>query len=77
VRDPQDVVPGRDGLYIRKSGRRGVLLPQVAERHGWDRETYLLQVCRKAGLADDGWREGAEILVFRALVFGEEEGTGG
>jgi hypothetical protein len=49
-----------------------VLLPQVATQYGWDRETFLNHTCRKAGLPDDAWtREGTEIAVFTAIVFGE------
>jgi AmmeMemoRadiSam system protein A len=52
------------GLHRGKEGRRGVLLPQVAAEYGWDRETFLRQVCIKAGLPQDAWRRGAEIQVF-------------
>ena len=64
---------GRHGLLIGDGGRRGVLLPQVPGEHGWDRETFLVHTCRKAGLPDDAWRRaGVELLAFTADVFGEE-----
>lgn len=69
--DPEDVVVGKHGLVISKGNRRGLLLPQVPVEWGWDRETFLAQTCKKAGLPLDGWRHGAEIQAFTAEVFGE------
>jgi AmmeMemoRadiSam system protein A len=70
---PEDVVVGRHGLMISYGGRRGLLLPQVALEWGWDRETFLAQLCRKAGLPLDQWKHGAQIEAFTAEVFGEKE----
>lgn len=72
VEDPSEVEVGRHGLYLVQGARGGVLLPQVATEQGWDRETFLAQTCRKAGLRPDAWLRGAEIRVFEAEVFGEE-----
>jgi AMMECR1 domain-containing protein len=48
-----------------------VLLPQVAADHGWDREEFLAQVCRKAGLPPDAWQDPlTELYTFRAQVIG-------
>ena len=72
--DPQDVQVGRHGIYIIKGFNRGVLLPQVATEHGWDRETFLDQTCVKAGLAPGCWKDPqARILTFEADVFGEKD----
>jgi AmmeMemoRadiSam system protein A len=62
---------GRHGLLITMNGYRGLLLPQVAAEHGWDRITFLEQTCRKAGLPITAWREGAIVEAFTAQVFGE------
>jgi AmmeMemoRadiSam system protein B/AmmeMemoRadiSam system protein A len=70
--DPSDIEVGRDGLVIRKAGRSGLLLPQVAVEQGWDRDEFLRQTCVKAGLPVDAWKSDAEILAFSADVFGEE-----
>ena len=64
IEDPTQVQVGVHGLYISRGGRHGLLLPQVATEYGWDRETFLRQTCRKAGLPDDAWRHGAEIQIF-------------
>lgn len=68
---PEDVEVGVHGLMIRKGGRRGLLLPQVAIEHGWDREAFLTAVCEKAGLPRDAWRTGGDLYSFTAEVFGE------
>jgi len=48
------------------------LLPQVATEYGWDREAFLVQACRKAGLRDDAWGQASTaIYTFEAQVFGE------
>jgi AmmeMemoRadiSam system protein A len=68
---PDEVVPGRHGLLVIQDNRRGLLLPQVATEHSWDRETFLAQTCLKAGLPPDAWKHGASLHAFTAEVFGE------
>ena len=71
---PDEVVVGIHGLMIRYAGRSGLLLPQVPAEHGWDREKFLDETCRKAGLPPGTWKEpGVELLAFTADVFGEDE----
>jgi AmmeMemoRadiSam system protein A len=68
----EEIEVGKHGIYIEKGFYRGVLLPQVATEHGWDRPTFLKQTCVKAGLPTNAWEaEDAEIYVFSAQVFGE------
>jgi AmmeMemoRadiSam system protein A len=62
---------GKHGLYIEKNFYRGVLLPQVAVEHDWDRNTFLSQTCLKAGLDRDDWKDEADIYIFSAEVFAE------
>ncbi len=70
---PTAVEVGRHGLIVRRGARSGLLLPQVATEHGWDRETFLDHTCLKAGLAAGTWREaGTELYAFEAQVFGPE-----
>jgi len=70
----EDVVIGVHGLYIVQGFRAGVLLPQVATEWGWDRDEFLAQVCRKAGLPAGAWKDPtAELHRFEAAVFGEED----
>ncbi len=69
---PDQVAIGRHGLIVSQNGRRGLLLPQVPVEHAWDRNTFLEQTCRKAGLPLDAWQKGAGIEAFTAEVFGNE-----
>jgi len=72
VEGPADIEIGRHGLEVRRGWRRGLLLPQVATDHRLDRETFLGETCRKAGLPKDAWRRaGTEVSVFEAEVFGD------
>lgn len=71
IDDIKKIEVGRHGLYIIKGRYRGVLLPQVATENNMDRTEFLEAVSIKAGLPRDGYKEGADILVFSAEVFGE------
>src|SRR3954453_2536271 len=72
VANIEEIVVGRDGLIISRGPYAGLLLPQVATEYGWDRQTFLEQTCRKAGLLPDAWRaQDCRIEKFSALVFGE------
>jgi AmmeMemoRadiSam system protein A len=68
----EEIEPGRHGLMITGRGHRGLLLPQVAAERNWDRETFLSETCRKAGLPTTAWKEkDVEVSVFEAVVFSE------
>ena len=67
-----EIVPGRDGLIVRRGGAAGLLLPQVATEYGWDAQTFVEHTCAKAELASDAWRSpGTRIERFSAEVFSE------
>lgn len=67
-----DIEIGRDGLILESRGRRGLLLPQVATEWGFDRERFVQEVSRKAGLPPDAWKDpGSRVWVFQAEVFSE------
>jgi len=69
-----DITVGRDGLMITLGNARGLLLPQVATEYGWDRNEFLRQTCRKAGLPFDAYLDDeAVIQTFQALVFSEKD----
>jgi uncharacterized protein len=70
---PEEVDVGRHGLVISLGSRRGLLLPQVPVECSWDRETFLDQTCRKAGLPCDAWRKGTTLEAFTAEVFSDNE----
>lgn len=74
VEEVSEIEVGLHGIHIQKGWRSGVFLPQVAVEQGWDRDTLLEEVCRKAGLPAEAWRSpDAVISVFEGLVFGEAD----
>jgi AmmeMemoRadiSam system protein A len=73
VDDLATIEVGRHGLIVELGSRKGLLLPQVATEHGWDRDTFLSHTCIKAGLSPDAWRRGAVVYRFEAEVFGEKD----
>lgn len=70
---PKEIEVGKHGLLISMAGYRGLLLPQVPVDHSWDREMFLRETCRKAGLPQDAWEQGAVIEAFTAEIFGDEQ----
>jgi len=73
VQDIQQIKVGVHGLMISHKRARGLLLPQVAVEHKWDREEFLSETCRKAGLPRDAWKKGAIIELFTAIAFREAD----
>lgn len=74
ITDISGIKVGEHGLIVGDGRRRGLLLPQVAEREGWDVPTFLSATCRKAGLPMDAWRKpGLTIEIFTAEVFSEKD----
>lgn len=71
VDGPADIVVGRDGVMLRQSDRSAVFLPQVATEQGWNRDEMLGHLCRKAGLSETAWKDGASFYTFQAQVFSE------
>jgi AmmeMemoRadiSam system radical SAM enzyme/AmmeMemoRadiSam system protein B/AmmeMemoRadiSam system protein A len=51
------IVIGKHGLQIARGGARGLLLPGVAVEHELDARGFLRQVCLKAGLPPEAWKE--------------------
>ena len=73
VRNLDEIVIGRDGLFLeRPSNRGGLLLPQVATENGWNHEQFLAALCKKAGAEDGAWNgPGNRLFRFSAQVFSE------
>lgn len=63
---------GRDGLIIENMYHRGLLLPQVPIEQNWNIETFLENLCNKAGLYGDAWKDNnTKIYSFQAQIFDE------
>jgi AmmeMemoRadiSam system protein B/AmmeMemoRadiSam system protein A len=71
LKDVKNLKVGKHGLYILKDRRAGLLLPQVASDNNWDSKTFLKQVCLKAGLPEDAWRD-ATLYTFEAEIIKEK-----
>jgi len=74
IQDIKEIEVGKHGIYIKSGSYSGLLLPQVATENNWDREKFLSQTCRKAGLGMDEWKKkSTEIYIFSADIFGEKD----
>jgi len=72
ISDLAEIEVGRHGVHIMKGMRSAVFLPQVATEQGWDRDSLLEELCRKAGLPPGSWRSPDSVIsIFEGLVFGE------
>lgn len=64
---------GRHGLKIVRGDKAGLLLPSVPVEAGWNAETFLNQVCRKAGLPVTAWQEpDTQLLRFEGRMIESE-----
>lgn len=81
IKKPEEYIKaikiGRDGLIIRGSFNSGLLLPIVAVEYGWSLETFLRQLCLKAGLPSDAWKDiNNKVYKFQSQVFSETKPNG-
>lgn len=74
TKDPLSLELGKHGIYIRRGGRSGTFLPQVATECEMTKEEFLGSCCaHKAGLSEDAWKDPAtEVYLYTAQVFSEE-----
>lgn len=74
INDIEEIEVGKHGLLIKSNYSQGLLLPQVATDYKWDRIQFLENTCNKAGLDKNCYKENnCEILIFSAIVFGEND----
>lgn len=74
IRGACDFQVGRHGGLLALGLRSGLLLPQVAPRHGWTATDFLAALAEKSGLPDDAYQDPrARLYVFEAQVFQESE----
>jgi AmmeMemoRadiSam system protein A len=70
ITDVEEIQVGTHGIYMRRGGYSGLLLPQVATEWKWDRTAFLEHTCEKANLPKDAWKDReTEIYIFSADVF--------
>ncbi len=75
IKDINEIEIGKHGVVLKSGYHQGVFLPQVATEQGWDRITFLNEICFKAGTHDKNcWKDkDAEIYIFSAEVFEEKK----
>jgi AmmeMemoRadiSam system protein A len=73
IKDVNEIEVGEHGIMMEQGFNRGLLLPQVAAEYSWNRETFLNQTARKAGLPVNAWKKGdVKIFIFSAEVFDDQ-----
>lgn len=53
------ITGGKHGIIINRGQNHGLLLPGVAEEHGWGSRKFLEQTCVKAGIHPSLWKDDA------------------
>jgi uncharacterized protein (TIGR00296 family) len=77
VKNINEIIIGKHGLFIYRGWHSGTLLPQVSIEYCWDRETFLAECCLKAGLDPDCWLDNkTRVYVYEARVFYEKTPRG-
>lgn len=72
ISTPGNVIVGKHGILMKNGYNSGVLLPQVPVEQGWNREEFLSNTCRKAGMQSMCWKDpNTQIETFTAVIFGE------
>jgi AmmeMemoRadiSam system protein B/AmmeMemoRadiSam system protein A len=73
IKNINEIVLGKHGIYIKKDNRAGTMLPQVAIENGWTVEEFLGFTSRdKAGIGWDGWKD-AEIFIYEGVVLEDNQ----
>lgn len=71
IKNINEIVLGKHGIYIKKGNKAGTMLPQVAIENGWTVEEFLGYTAReKAGIGWDGWKD-ADIFIYEGVVLEE------
>lgn len=52
----KEIEVGKHGIRVAMAGKSGLFLPVVATEQNWTAQTFLEQVCRKAGLPTNAWQ---------------------
>lgn len=72
VKSVDEIVVGRDGLFLQLDNRSGLLLPQVPVEWNWTLAEYLDNLCHKAGLPTGSHLQAdARLMKFSAEIFSE------
>jgi len=76
IASPDDFVVGEEGIILEVGRAEATYLPQVATEQGWDRVATFENLCLKAGLRPDAWKDrDARFSVYVTQAF-QERGVG-
>ena len=73
INNYKEIILGKHGIILKKAGRQAVFLPQVPLGLGWNLETTLKELSKKAGLREDAWKTNCEFHVFEGIKFQENK----
>jgi AmmeMemoRadiSam system protein A len=74
ISDPNEIQVGKHGLLLENGYFRGLLLPQVAVEYHWDRNAFLENTARKAGLPPSAWKDpNTTLYTFSAEIIHERD----
>jgi hypothetical protein len=74
---PEKITIGKHGLMLEFRGRRSVFLPQVPVEWEWNVTEYLENLCMKAGIPKDKWKDNeCKISSFEGRIFKETSPNG-
>jgi len=69
VRNPGDYAkqmhPGKEGILIKSTYSKGMIMPQEAVKNRWNSLMILQQACHRAGLKQDDWQNFDLVRVYK------------
>ena len=68
-----DIIPGKHGILVRKDGRSGTYLPQVAIKTGWNAQELVEHCAREKAYLNNGEWKTADIYTYEALIFTDKK----
>lgn len=71
INDIKKYKVGKHGIILRKGFNGATFLPKVPIEQGWNKETTLRQLCRKAGLSSICWKQ-ASFYIYSTQVIKEK-----
>jgi len=70
IQNLEEIEIGKHGLMLKLDMHNGIVLPSEAKEQGWDTTQFLEQICLKAGLPKNSYKDKyAEIYKFTAEEF--------
>ena len=68
----KDIDIEKHGIILKKQDNYAIFLPKVATENGWNIETTLEHLSKKAGLKPEDWKKNCSFIVFESISFKEK-----